>query len=182
MTIAFEGLIALRLRELVSLLASGNPAPDQLKQSQWLAIVQLLTARLSRECAGLQPADWRLSQEATDYVLHAAEARRSISAREVAERRLNLSVALLHVVPPNREVGLLNPAVAAEVFSREVPLPFEEAQMLTANWKRLDIAEIRRLRDVKNLLTPILWLVQKFPENSSLQALRHWEGIHGDLP
>lgn len=177
-----DDLASLDLRSLSAVLAAHSPMVHELGRGQWLGVVELMTMRLTDECSSLSAESWVTCASALAYALEAAVASGSIDQRESVIRRLNLSVALLQWVPPNPEVDILNPGHQIDLLFQELPMSVEEARDLSADWRTLNIAKIRLLRAVKNLVSPALSLAKKVPEEDHDGRLKAWEEVFPSLP
>lgn len=94
-------------------------------------------------------------------------------------RRVSMLVNLA-VGTPDQEVCGDLVQHAEELVLRNLPLTFDEARSSVDDWRSLPIAEIRRLRDVKNLLRPLA-AVRTRPEHRS-DALQPWVALLPSLP
>jgi hypothetical protein len=179
---SFQSLTSLSLRQLSELLAAHTPDPALLGPNEWLGVVQLLTQRLTKQPDLLTQEDWARSTAALDYVFHAAITSGAIDNNEVVIRRINLSAALLQVVSPSVEIDILNPDATIELLLRKIPMSVDEARRLVVNWRSLEIAKIRQLRLIKNLLSPALLIKRTLPEHKFDTQLTAWESIFPSLP
>ncbi|WP_157850863.1 hypothetical protein [Streptomyces exfoliatus] len=179
---SFDDLAALDLRSLSEALAAHVPGVSELGPNEWLGVVELLTARLADECRGLSGASWGTCSEALGYALNSAVASGVIDHRESVIRLLNLSLAVLRQVPSNAEIDILNPDLLIDLLFRELPMSVEEARDLSADWRTREIAQIRRLRAVKNLLSPALALVRMAFGEDFDERLKAWEEVFPSLP
>ncbi|MFI6446749.1 hypothetical protein [Kitasatospora sp. NPDC050543] len=177
----FDNLASLDLRSLSEILATHAPTVPELGRGQWLGVVELMTMRLTDECGSLPAESWATCSLALSYALEAAVASGSIDQRESVIRRLNLSVALLQRVPLNAEVDILNPGHLVDLLFQEIPMSVEEARDLSVDWRALDIAQIRLLRAVKNLVSPALSLARLVPREVD-GRLKAWEEVFPSLP
>ncbi|GGK25362.1 hypothetical protein GCM10011583_66690 [Streptomyces camponoticapitis] len=177
-----DNLASLDLRSLSEILASRAPAVPELGRGEWLGVLELMTMRLTDECGSLSVESWVTCSLAHEYALEAAMVSGSIDQRESVIRRLHLSVALLQQVPPNAEVGILNPSHLLDLLFQELPMSAEEARDLSVDWRALDIGQIRLLRAVKNLISPALGLVRVVPREEGNGRLRAWEEVFPSLP
>ncbi|MFJ3503681.1 hypothetical protein [Streptomyces sp. NPDC090135] len=177
----FDELVALDLQSLSEVLAARTPEVSELRRGQWLGIVELMTLRLTEGCASLPADSWATCSSALSYAFEAAMTSGSIDQRESVIRRLNLSVALLQQVPSNHEVDILNPSHQIDLLFGELPISVEEARVLSVDWRTLDIAQIRLLRAVKNLVSPALSLGRLAPGDVN-GRLQGWEEVFPSLP
>ncbi|MFJ9428085.1 hypothetical protein ACIRQY_00350 [Streptomyces sp. NPDC101490] len=177
-----DDLSSLDLRSLSEVLAAHALAISDLGHGQWLGVVELMTMRLTDECGSLKAESWAASSSALAYALEAAVTSGSIDQRESVIRRLNLSVALLQQVPPNVEVDILNPGHLIDLLFQELPMSADEARNLSVDWRSLDIAQIRILRAVKNLVSPALSLARLASKGEVDGRLKAWEEVFPSLP
>ncbi|KJK55510.1 hypothetical protein [Saccharothrix sp. ST-888] len=178
----FNELTSLDLRSLSQVLAGRAPTLPELGPGEWLGVVELLTMRLTDECDGLSVESWATCSLALAYALEAAVASDSIDQRESVIRRLNLSAAVLRQIPPNAEVDILNPDGLIELLFQELPMSAEEARELSVDWRALDIAQIRRLRAAKNLVSPALDLASLVSGEEFHERLKAWGEVFPSLP
>lgn len=127
-----EELASMETRQLSLLLSTSVPELDDLGIDEWLAVVQLFTARLTEESESLSADEWVLGSDAIVRALGHAEAVGAIDRNERVIRRLNLSAALLQRVPVNSDVEILDPQRAYDEFVEVVPISPEEARDLAS--------------------------------------------------
>jgi hypothetical protein len=58
----------------------------------------------------------------------------------------------------------------------------QQARLLAVDWRSLEIADIRRLRLVKNLVTPMILISHLLSENRPMVEIEDWEEILPLLP
>ncbi|MFI1166118.1 hypothetical protein ACH4UM_21490 [Streptomyces sp. NPDC020801] len=178
----FDDLVSLDLHRLVEVLASQAPAEPDLEPGQWLGVVELLTMRLTEGFKDL-PMELRgTCSVAFAHVLEKAVATGAIDHSESVIRRLNLSLDLLQRVPPSNHVDILDPGRLIELLLRELPMSAEEANVLSSDWRARSVTHMRRLRIVKNLLTPGLAIAKLAPGKGSESRLRSWGQVFPLLP
>lgn len=175
-------LAAMTATQLSGLFATPETLPSDMHGGDWLAVVQLLTARLTEEAESLSGEELNLGAAALDTALRRAEQAGGVDHNEVAIRQLNLASALLRLRGPNPDVVLLNPQRMYDLFSETVPLSTAQMRELPANWRTLDIAAIRRLRLVKNLLVPMVAVGPILAEAGFAEDVRVWEEALPLLP
>lgn len=178
----FDDLTALDLPSLAEVLASHAPARSDLAAGQWLGVVEFLTLRLTQGLGDPSTESWDVYSSAFGYALDSAVASGAIDHRESAIRRVNLSQVLLQKTPPNTRVNLLNPDLLIELLLQELPMSAEEAGILSADWRHLDIARIRALRIAKNLVSPGLAIARLVCDEELDPRLQEWERILPSLP
>ncbi len=166
-------LVHLDLRVLVATLPERLPLSSCLEPDEWLWLVGMLATRTVAESADLRPEDWPACSRANLYAFRSAEIAGGIDHREYVMRRLNLTAALLDRVAPDREVEILSPEGAFALLLDNLPMSLEEAFRTAPRWRELEIDQIRRLRTVKNMLTPALvWALTGFPRHRLTEFLR----------
>ncbi|MFE2971409.1 hypothetical protein ACFXKC_49075 [Streptomyces sp. NPDC059340] len=179
---SFDDLAALRLEPLAEVLASHAPAQADLTAGQWLGVVELLTMRLTHDFGDLSTEHREICSSAFGHTLDSAVTSGAIDYRESLIRRINLSLALLQNTPPDTSVDLLNPGPLIELLLLEVPMSAEEAGAMSADWRRLDISQIRDLRMAKNLISPGLAIARLMREEELDPRLQEWERVLPSLP
>ena len=175
-------LAALDLRALAQGLASHSPSTRELGPGEWLSVVELLTLRLADDFGNLPTEFRRVCSAAVAYALDSAVASGSIDQRESVIRRLNLSLVLLGQVPPDAEIDILDPERLIELLLSELPVSAEEARMMSADWRALDIVQVRALRAAKNLLSPGLAISRLVSDGGLDTRLQAWEEVLPSLP
>ncbi|WP_085214294.1 hypothetical protein [Streptomyces sp. Amel2xC10] len=179
---SFDDLTSLDLRSLAEVLASQAPAQAGLVPGQWLGVVELLTMRLTDGFGDLPTELWGTCSEAFGYALETAVASGAIDYRGSVIRRLNLSLALLQKVPPNAEIDVLNPVYLVDLLLQELPMSAEDARTLSADWRSLEISQIRLLRVAKNLVSPGLAISRLASGKEFDPRLKAWEEVLPLLP
>ncbi|MGW2691496.1 hypothetical protein [Streptomyces sp. NPDC001296] len=179
---SFVDLTSLDLQSLAEVLASHTPAQSDLAAGQWLGVVELLTMRLTHGFGDLPTGYWYMCSSAFGYALDSAVASGAIDYRESLIRRMNLSLVLLQKTPPNTRVDLLNPDLLIGLLLPELPMSAEEACIMSADWRNLDISQIRALRMAKNLVSPGLAIARLVCEEELDPRLQEWERILPSLP
>jgi hypothetical protein len=155
---------------------------DSLEVQEWLSVIELLGARIVDAADSL--ADHELGRSSQVYVklIELAMDVRVIDQQEVACRILNLSSVLLSDMTTDARVALLSPRFASEIFAKSVPLSLDETARLTGIWRELDVDDIRRLRGVKNLLSPMLRIKESVGNWELPDCLNEWEVLYPKLP
>lgn len=177
-----QQLAAMSANQLSGVLTSPESLPADMRSGDWLAAVQLLTARLTEEAETLPGEELNRGAAALDVALDRAEQAGDMNRNEASIRRLNLASALLRLRGPNPDVVFLNPQRMYEVFSEAVPLSTAQMQDLPADWRTLDIDTIRRLRLVKNLLVPMVEVGPILAQAGFAEDVRVWEEALPLLP
>ena len=177
-----KDLAALDGRQLVHLLARPAPAPDGFSTAEWRSVVQLLTSRLSDDREAFSADDWEAASAAVEHVLTAAETAGVMEHDESVIRRLNLSAVVLRRAALRDDILILSPDRIASLFAETVPMTVQQARLLAVDWRSLEIADIRRLRLVKNLVTPMILISHLLSENRPMVEIEDWEEILPLLP
>jgi hypothetical protein len=171
-------LVDLDLRVLVATLPERLHLSSCLEPDEWLWLVGMLATRTVAESADLRPEEWPAYSRANLYALRSAEIAGGIDHREYVMRRLNLTAALLDRVAPDREVEILSPEDAFALVLDNLPMSLEEAFRTAPQWRELEIDQIRRLRTVKNMLTPALAINARHNDT----RISAWEPVLPMLP
>jgi hypothetical protein len=175
-------LTSMSVRQLSEVIAMSKLRPADLGQGEWLAVVQLLTARLITESGALSEADWLVCSSAVDYTLTTAEAGGFIDHNDYVIRLLNLSAALLQRISPKSDIPILNPQRMFALFIETVPMSAENARILSLDWRTLDISMIRQLRLAKNLVAPLLTVSRVLSDDDIADRLGVWDEVFPLLP
>lgn len=180
--IDLQPLATMTAPELSGLLTTPESALADLSGGEWHAVVQILTASLTRQAGSLSAAELNLGVAALDLALAQGEQAGALGRNEATIRRLHLTAVLLQRRGPDPDVAFLNPRRMYDLFSEAVPLSTAQIQELPPDWRTLDIATIRSLRLVKNLVTPLL-LVKSIVEQAGFaDELSVWEAMLPRLP
>ncbi|HJP77897.1 MAG TPA: hypothetical protein VJ914_26740 [Pseudonocardiaceae bacterium] len=92
--------------------------------------------------------------------------------------QLNLTAFLLMRFPAETGEPYLDPMAALEAFLTDLPISAAEARQVLPHWTELDIAGIKRLRQLKNRISPMLLMRKHLPEG----AIGEWAELHPRLP
>lgn len=177
-----ERLAAMTATELSGMFADQESLPADMRAGDWLAAVQLLTARLTEEAESLSGQELNRGAAALDTALDRAEQAGDIDKNEGAIRRLNLASALIRLRGPDPDVVFLNPQRMYDLFTEATPLSTAQLRELPADWRTLDIADIRRLRVVKNLLAPLVGVAPIMAQAGFAEEVGVWEETLPLLP
>lgn len=175
-------LAGLTATELTLLFATPQTAPADMGHGDWLAVVQLLTARLTQEAKSLSVTELNRGVEVLGGLLDQAEQVGGINHDEVVIRRLHLTTALFDRRGSDPDVVLLDPRQMYELFLGAVPFTLARVREFPADWRTLDIGTVRRLRLMKNLLTPLLGAKSHLAEAGLGEEVSAWEEIMPRLP
>lgn len=175
-------LAGLTTTGLTHLFATPQTAPADMERGDWLAAVQLLTARLTQEAESLSAAQLNSGVEVLGGLLDHAEQIGGIGHDEVVIRRLHLTAALFDRRGSDPDVALLDAQQMYELFLGAVPFTLAQVRGFPADWRTLDIDTMRRLRLVKNLLTPLLGAKSFLAEAGLGDEVSAWEEMMPRLP
>lgn len=175
-------LSALSATELTALLETPDSVLVGISGGEWYAVVQLLTQRLTWEGGSLSGEELNRGAAALDIALGQAERAGGIGQNERAIRRLNLTSALLRIRGQSPDVVLLSPQRMYDLFSEAVPFSPAQIRAFPVDWRTLDITVIRRLRLVKNLVTPLLGVRSILEEAGFVDEMSEWSEILPRLP
>jgi hypothetical protein len=172
-----DDLYQLGLDDLCRALTTDEPPATAGRE---LGVVQRLTLLITT--ASPTPSAEILSRcnDAFYRALELAVAAGAIDHYETVVRRLNLTGALLQRRQPDDAVELLSPRHAIDLFLHEVPLSAARAEELSVDWHGLDIADIRLLRQAKNLATPAVAVAKALGDAGAEMEL--WASILPQLP
>lgn len=177
-----ESLTTLDGRELARVIVQGDGSPGGLDNGELLAVVELLTFRLTQDARYFSADDWRSASRALEQILAAAEAVGSLKHEESVIRRLNLSSALLQRVSPQSDVPILSLEYMLLLFEEALPFSLEQARELASDWRSLEVEVVRQLRLAKNLVTPMLIVSDLIADTGSVAELRAWGAVLPMLP
>ena len=138
--------------------------------------------RIVGVCADMSEDEWAECCAAVSYVLTAAVASGAIDDHEAALRRLYLTAALLQRVPPRGDMEILDPNRAIDLFFSSVTVAEDHARRASAEWRSLDIHDIRRLRRAKNLVKPALLIADATGRSDIERRLAAWRETLPLLP
>jgi hypothetical protein len=169
-------------RHLARLVAQPQEVLTELRKSELLGLIELLTFRLTVDNETFSSDDWAIASKAVDEVFATAEDAEIISRNESALRRLNLSAAILKNFYPCECISLLNPHHMHTIFMGTMPISLNDARSLAPDWRSRDISVIRQLRLVKNLVKPMLYVSRTMFDEATAAELNSWEEILPLLP
>lgn len=172
----FEELVRMDLRTLATWIRSENNTAN-LGQQECRGVVEIFASRLVEEAHDIGPNEWRGLTDALDRAMLSADLDRT----ESAIRRINLMSALVATVGPSSD-SLRNPDAMVAIFLDELPMEFDEATALAANWRQANREDIIRLRSIKNLLTPFVNAERLISDAVGKEAIRKWMTLLDRLP
>ncbi len=173
----FEDLVRMDLQSLAAWLRSENNTAN-LRQQERRGLVEVFASRLVDEVESITPDRWNALAESLDKAMASADLDRT----ERATRRLNLMSALITAVGPSSEYSLRNPDAAVAIFLGALPMEFNEASALVVNWPQASREDIRRLRAIKNLLTPIVGVEGLISNGTGRETIGKWMTLLVQLP
>ncbi|MDT5025583.1 MAG: hypothetical protein QOE61_2009 [Micromonosporaceae bacterium] len=173
----FEDLVRMDLRSLVSWLRSESNTAN-LGQQESRGLVESFSSRLVDEVEHIAPNEWNGFADALDRAMLSAD----LDRIEWAIRRLNLMSALIAAIGPSSEYSLRNPNAAVAVFLDALPMEFNEASVLVVNWRQASREDIRRLRSIKNLLTPLVNIESLISDAVGKETIGKWMTLLDQLP
>ncbi|WP_258726884.1 hypothetical protein [Cellulomonas sp. NS3] len=175
-------LAQLDLGVLSRLLAAGEPPVDALDPQEWLGVAFQITALVLAADADAEPRDWAVRCRAVEHAAGAVHATGLEDDLAHLTRRLNASAALLARTQARTDVDLLDPDAMLDRLFRSLPLTADEARRRAEHWRELPPAQVRELREVKNLLTPGLAIAQHAPVPRFETDVRAWGAVRPLLP
>ncbi|MFC8849462.1 MULTISPECIES: hypothetical protein [unclassified Micromonospora] len=176
MTPLFEDLVHMDLRTLATWIRSESNIVN-LGQQEGRGLVEIFSSRLVEEAEDVGPDEWNGLAGALDRAMLSAD----LDPTESAVRQINLMSALMAAVGPSSD-SLRNPDAAMAIFLGALPMEFNEASALVANWRRASQEDIRRLRSIRNLLTPLVGAEALISDAVGKEAIGKWMTLLDQLP
>lgn len=173
----FEDLVRMDLRSLATWLRSESSTAS-LGQQESRGLLEVFASRLLEEADGIYPDEWEGLADALDRAMLSA----GLDRTESAIRRLNLMSALVTAVGPSSAYSLRNPNAAVAIFLDALPMEFNEASVLVVNWRRASRQNIRRLRSIRNLLTPLVDTEGLISDAAGKETIGKWMTLLDQLP
>jgi hypothetical protein len=173
----FEDLVGMDLRSLATWLRSQGDTAN-LGQQECRGLVEVFSSRLVDEAEDLAPDEWNEFADALDRAMLSA----GLDRNERAIRRLNLMSALITAVGRSSEYSLRDPDAAVAIFLDAVPMEFNEASALAVDWRQESREDLRRLRLVKNLLTPLGRIEHLISPVAGKETVGKWLTLLDQLP
>jgi hypothetical protein len=174
----FDSLVPKDRRELTRWCLAGGDEIAGFTGQERLALLYLLTKKVRTEAAKIPDAEWADLVCAYDLVLSMTP----YALFEAVAHRFNLMSVLLRSLPPRTDVSLLDPDAAAHLFFEVLPMSRGEAVRLSANWRSEDIDDIRRMRWIKNLLTPLKRFNHLISDPALSKSVAEWIELRDRLP
>jgi hypothetical protein len=159
------------------LLDRGDQAAGMTGQ-EWLGVLYVFTRHLTEAPTDVADDDWADLARAYDTALRMSPYHRF----DAVAHRFNLISVLLRSLPPRTDVSLLDPDGAAHLLFEVLPMSREEAVRLSADWRREDIDDIRRLRWIKNMLTPLKRFSHLIADPELSTRVAEWIELRDRLP
>jgi hypothetical protein len=164
--------------ELVRWCLAGGDEVAGLTGQEHLALLYLLTRRMTADPAEIPDVEWADLVRAYDAVLSMTP----YDLFDAVSHRFNLMSVLLRSLPPRADVALLDPDGAARLFLDVLPMSLEEAVRLSADWQREDIADMRRMRWIKTMLAPIMRFSHLISDPALSTRVAEWIELRDRLP
>lgn len=139
--------------------------------------METFSSQLVEEAEDIGPEEWLGLADALDKAMLLA----GIDRTESAIRRINLMSALVAAVGPSSD-SLRNPDAAVAIFLDALPMEFKEASALVINWRQANREDIRRLRSIKNLLTPLVSIESLVVDAVGKETIGKWMTLLSRLP
>jgi hypothetical protein len=174
----FDSLVSKDRNDLVRCCLAGGDEVAGFTGQEHLALLAVLTKKIRAEAAEVPKAEWADLVRAYDMVLSMTP----YDLFDTVAHRFNLMSVLLRSLPPRTGVSLLDPDAAARLFLDVLPMSREEAVRLSADWQREDIADIRRLRWIKNMLTPLKRFSHLIGDQDLAARVAEWIELRDRLP
>ncbi|MFI9811292.1 hypothetical protein [Saccharothrix variisporea] len=173
-----DQLLELSANELRAWLLAAQPGGEQ-RANWWLGLVQPLETRVNNVAldSGVRSRWAALSVQ----VLEIARAVGALSDQEVANRLVYLSHAVA-AAPGSTVPPALEPDIAARRSLANIRLSRAEALRMAKDWQDRPIDQIRTLRAVKNVLHPLVYLVDRITDDDVACEVRSWLEIKDNLP
>jgi hypothetical protein len=176
-----DELVALDLSDLAAHLTHRPPVLDEVSAGEWRSLLELFTSRVASEDRHAVARNWRLLQQAYDAVLAPAREAGAIDAREEVLRRVNLLVALAASAGSAEDADELSSRVM-RLALEHAPISLDEAHLKARVWRSLPNDEIRDLRYLKNLFSPLRSLTGPGGESPESVAVERWVALLPSLP
>jgi hypothetical protein len=165
-------------RQLTRWLLDGGDETAEITGQEWLALLYVFTRHLTQTPTEVPGDEWADLSDAFDVALRMTP----YGTFDAVSRRFNLMSVLLRSLPPRTGVSLLDPDAAARLFLDVLPMSREEAVRLSADWQREDIADMRRMRWIKNMLTPLKRFSHLIGDRDLAARVAEWIELRDRLP
>jgi hypothetical protein len=106
----------------------------------------------------------------------------AISREELAVRRNNMGLVLARFGSPREFSPTLAPERLATDSLDCIGLGYQQVAELAAGWRNLDVETIRRLRSIKNIVSPLAGLVGKIDDVDIRNDVARWVALLPILP
>lgn len=160
-------------------LISSQPA-DETRVNWWLSVVSTATSYLQSTLATDESTDADL--ELVAEVIDLATEVGAVSDVNRAIRLASLAGLVADAPRASSVPSALTPDVAARKCLDLIPVDISVVASETRNWQILPLAKIRRLRESKNLISPVERLVSHIRDGSLASESAKWIAIHPQLP
>lgn len=177
MTLLYQDLVRMDLRALATWLRSEGEAAN-LDQEESRGLIQAFASRLLNDAENVAPYEWDIFAKSLNHAMASANLHRT----EQAISQLNLMRALIEAVGPSSEYSLRSPNAAVALFLDGLPMEFDEASALAVNWPGASLEDIRRLRAIKNLLSPLVGIQSLVSDEAGKETIERWMPLLPQLP
>jgi hypothetical protein len=174
----FESLREADLNALSGWLVSNQAKLVELGHQERLGLLEALTARIMAAADQIDEHDWIRVARAFDVALEMS----ADGDIPNATRTLNLMSVLFRVRGPRFDIPLLNPDHGAEIFFRASELEIPDARRLALRWSEQSLDDIRRLRNIKNMVTPLVSFVDQLSDPQTKARVYEWGALLPQLP
>jgi hypothetical protein len=178
-----EKLSHMNLLQLMALFESGDLISADMSAADLRSLVALVASKASEVVdVAFDAIDLPQLGHLYGMVLAAALEVDAMDHRERTLRWINFSVGLIFRNGPTVDSDLLDPAAAARGALREIPMSFEQVRLAATEWRRERVEVVRELRYLKNLLSPLVSLVNEGFEIEGEPEIDRWLEIFPSLP
>jgi hypothetical protein len=174
----YQALAMGGLRGLAEWYLDPDAGPEEFDENERYGLLEAFGGYLRTEAARIADEEWPGYCRAYDLALEAAP----IDRYDAVSRRLYVMAAMLNSVGPRRDVSLLDPDHGARSFLDALPMSRDEARAQAADWRTLPIADIRRLRKIKNMVTPLITFRHLIADAELSRRVSEWIELRDQLP
>ncbi|MCO1581239.1 hypothetical protein M8C13_36365 [Crossiella sp. SN42] len=153
-----------------------------MSKQEWLSIIWIVEKGLIERARDIPSDSWATYSELVDRVWAMAVSAGGHDPAQAVVNRLRLSFNLIDRVSARADGSLLDPGHAVKLFLRSLPMSVDEAAGRAAHWQSADISVIRELRRIKNMVTPVLAIVDIAPDADPGGDVKPWRELHPALP
>lgn len=170
----------LGVQGLVSLGLAG--VPRDVPADDWRSLLELFTLRVGSLSHTDVAPNWQDLYGAYQNFLAGARAAGAIDIREEGIRSVNFLVALIPSVKPTGLDANVLSSLAARTALDLVPMSYEHAERQVRNWQSLPMSDVRDLRFLKNLLSPLKNVSKNGMDLPNDEQLKNWFALLPALP